>query len=118
MREYVIQGYCRLYTAAINENGEYGDFLKFYNNADTWVDGKCVIPYNDYYCSERVYKEIVDDLCNEPYILINRKAIYNLTEYEKSQVKISIALGCSPSSSKEPFLARHPKFIKYYSLVD
>lgn len=118
LNEYIVQGFCRLYASSINENGEYGDFFRLCEASTVDKKGRIMIPYEDYYCSADTYNKIVDTLCDEPYILINGKAKRYLKLYEKQSVKMSLALGCSPSTAKENFLKKHPKFKKYYSLVD
>lgn len=121
--EYEIEAYCRLYSASVNENCEYGDFLKLCDNAAKECNPKAgspkfIIPYKDYYCSDKVYDDILDNLCDEPYVIIGNKTAHHLTDYEKNGVKRIVALGCSPFTAKDAFIREHPKFEEHRSLVD
>jgi hypothetical protein len=114
--EYIIYAYIRLYANSINENGEPGDFLKLYNISPRDANGKVQIPFNDYYCPDVRYHEILDEICETPYILLNGKRPKFLTNYEKTQVQTSVALGVSPNTSIAGFTKSHPAIIKLASL--
>lgn len=105
---YLIEAYRRVYSNSIDEFGNVGDYDILYNQKKKDNYGRIIIPYDDYYCPDRIQREILESLKKEPYIIRNYKTKHHLTTYEKQVLNNSFMLGCSPCCTFKTFKRMHP----------
>lgn len=113
---YMFLCYSALYAAAVDENGIYGS-LSHIMSISPYENGKLMVPYEDYYCNDKVQAKIIADLLEEPYCILGHSAIHKLKKREKESIRCSVVLGASPFTSKKTFLKNHPKFRDVYDKV-
>lgn len=119
--EYIIEGYRRLYANSCDKDGYSQDFDSILMNAMMERYRKKLqkieIPYENFYCPDKVQLKILAQLVNEPYITFNQKTgnpvYHKLKSYEANTVKNTVVMGVSPWSSFSSFAKKNTNFAKY-----
>lgn len=106
---YIHEGLRRLWSLSVDENNETVNFDYEYNHCKI-VNNKRYMKFDDVYLSEQDYNMIIDELINEPYRVNCGVKKYYLTEKDKTEVRMNIALGPSPWSCERTFAEKHPKY--------
>lgn len=108
LESYLIEAYRRVYSNSIDEFGNVGDYDVLYNKRNKDRYGRIIIPYDDYYCPDKIQTEIIESLKKEPYIIRNYKTKHYLTTYKKKSLSMNFNLGCAPCCTIRGFKRMHP----------
>ena len=112
---YIKEGLRRMYSASIDNNGQYVDFDAILAKSPVNSKGIKLIPFDDIFCFWYIQKEIRDAILNEPYCYIGYKTKHKLKDYLKNCVSIGLTLGPSPNSSIESFLKKNPHLVSLFT---
>ena len=112
---YIKEGVRRMYSASIDNNGQYVDFDAILAKSPVNSKGIKLIPFDDIFCFWYIQKEIRDTILNEPYCYIGYKTKHKLKDYLKNRVSIGLTLGPSPNSSIESFLKKNPHLVSLFT---
>ena len=105
---YLLEAYRRAYSNSIDKFGNIGDYDVLYNQNKKDNRGRIIIPFDDYYCPDKIQIEILDTLKKEPYVIRNYKTKHHLSTFDKQVLVNSFNLGCSPCSKFKYFKRIHP----------
>ena len=112
---YIKEGLRRMYSASIDNNGQYVDFDAILAKSPVNSKGIKLIPFDDIFCFWYIQKEIIDEILNEPYCYIGYNKHHKLKEYLKRAVSFELTLGASPNCSIESFLKKNPHLVNLFT---
>ena len=112
---YIKEGLRRMYSASIDNNGQYVDFDAILAKSPVDSKGIKLIPFDDIFCFWYIQKEIRDTILNEPYCYIGYNTKHKLKDYLKNAVSFELILGPSPNSSIESFLKKNPHLTSLFT---